>query len=85
MRVCYHSYRKQKKEKIGWSRGCLDQKYMANEGYLDGVGVDADSIKRNLKKYSLEFEYTFEYENDQVSFAYCFPYTYEDLQKDSQR
>jgi len=54
-----------------------------NENYLELAGLDPDSIKRNLKKYTLEFEYTFEYDNDEVSFAYCFPYTYEDLQKDS--
>lgn len=83
MRVCCHSYRKQKKEKIGWTRGGENQLYVSNEKYLEEAGLDADSIKRNLKKFSLEFEYTFEYDNDEVSFAYCFPYTYEDLQKDS--
>ena len=32
--------------------------------------------------YSLSFTYKFEYNNDTVFFAYCYPYTYSDLSED---
>ena len=32
--------------------------------------------------FRLTFEYNFDYEDDEVFFAYCLPYTYSDLQED---
>ena len=32
--------------------------------------------------YTLTFSYTFSHDNDSVFFAYCYPYTYSDLQNE---
>ena len=35
--------------------------------------------------FTLSFNHTFKYDNDQQFFAHCFPYTYSDLQEDMSR
>ena len=42
---------------------------------------ESDNLEAEIsnKYYNLSFEYAFEYENDEVSFAYCPPYTYTEL------
>ena len=42
---------------------------------------ESDNLEAEIsnKYYSLSFEYTFEYENDEVSFAYSPPYTFSHL------
>ena len=46
----------------------------------------ANSIKKDLLSnktyYTLTFTYDFEYDDDTVFFAYCYPYTYSDLVED---
>ena len=79
MKICVHSKKKFRKRDIGWKRGGRAFEYKSNDGYLSTLGLDEKTVKRNQKKYSLEFSHRFEYDNDEVSFAFCFPYTYEDL------
>lgn len=79
MRICYHSKKMFKKKQIGWVRGGKDIRYLSNKGFLDKLGMNVKTVNRNIKKNSLEFTFTFPYDRDEVSFAYCFPYTYVDL------
>jgi hypothetical protein len=83
MKVCYYSKKRFKKTETGWTRGGKGYSYVPNDGYIQELGLDEKTVKRNIKKNSLEFQYTFEHDKDEVSFAFCFPYTYEDMQKDS--
>lgn len=79
MRICYYSKKQFKKKEIGWVRGGKEIMYKRNKDYLDTLGLDEKTVKRNIHKNSLEFSFTFPYDRDEVSFAFCFPYTYEDL------
>lgn len=85
MKVCYYSKKRFKKREIEWTRGGKEFKYVSNDGFIQNLGLDEKTVQRNLKKSSLEFEYTFEHNKDEVSFAFCFPYTYEDLLYDSHK
>ena len=85
MKICYYSKKRFKKKEIGWTRGGSNHVYVQNEGYVENFNLDPKTVKRNLKKFSLEFEYTFEHNKDEVSFAYSFPYTYEDQVRDSHK
>lgn len=62
------SWQKHKSKNIGWHRGGENLKYNK-------------VIRRGRVFYSLEFEYTFEHDNDTVWFATSIPYTYSTLCK----
>lgn len=47
--------------------------------------MDPIFAKRNLENYSLEFSYTFDEDREEMSFASCFPYSYDNMQKDTER
>lgn len=85
MKVCYYSKKRFKKKEIEWTRGGKGFAYVPNDGYIQNLGLDEKTVKRNVKKNSLEFQYTFEHNKDEVSFAFCFPYTYDDLLHDSHK
>mmetsp|Transcript_25116 Transcript_25116/g.44018 ORF Transcript_25116/g.44018 Transcript_25116/m.44018 type:complete len:893 (-) Transcript_25116:460-3138(-) len=55
----------------GWTRGGTNIQYFENSMPKPGGGY----------YYSLRFKYTFEYAEDEVSFAHCYPYTMQDLQQ----
>ena len=71
MKVTMYSEQKAQEKQQGWYKGCTDISYKANN-----VKKDEKSLKTY---YSLTFTHTFEYDDDSVFFAYCYPYTYTDL------
>ena len=75
IKVLYYSKKKFENEKIGWHHTNEKVEYYKN--FLYRV------IKCNRKNfYSLSFDYTFEYDNDEIYFANSIPYTYSNLNKD---
>ena len=69
MRPLVYSEIDGKKYGKGWTRGCNKVCYYQN------------SMKRKAAGYyyTLTFTITFQYKNDIVYFAHCYPYTYSDL------
>lgn len=59
----------------GWERGCSDVSYYPNEHRRTNAHGEHSSVY-----YTLEFSYTFEFNEDTVFFAYHYPYTYTYLQ-----
>ena len=72
MKVLVYSEKLNKENKTEWHRSGREIKYYKN------------NITRNTKSsfYTLTFTYDFSYECDTVKFAYCYPYTYSELQND---
>ena len=56
---------------IGWHRAGNDIAYYAN-------GI-RKTVNPNKCFYTLKFSYSFTHDNDQVYFAYSYPYTYSQL------
>jgi cytosolic carboxypeptidase protein 2/3 len=74
MKVSVYSEQKAEKDTTGWHRDGQDISYFPNNIRKDCYG--------SRYYYTLTFTYTFDYDKDSVFFAYCFPYSYTDLQKD---
>jgi hypothetical protein len=74
MKVTVYSEKKACSEEVGWHRACSDISYFRNQIRKDG--------SHNRFYYSLTFTYTFEHSEDNVFFAYCYPYSYTDLNND---
>lgn len=72
MKVLVYSERKVDKEDVGWHWGCSNICYYAN-------GIWRENLKYYKSYYTLTFTHEFEFENDLVYFAYCYPYTYTEL------
>ena len=93
MRVAVYSTKKASLAKKGglpsvytkWHRGCDNISYNVSRLSSDNKSkilyyrLMAGSYKKVF--YALTFEYTFEYSDDRVYFAYSVPYTYSDLLK----
>ena len=75
IKIWYFSQKKKEEKRIGWHHTKEEVTYSQNflYNYIKG--------KRNYY-YTLSFEYTFEYNNDEVYFANCIPFTYSDLIND---
>ena len=71
---CY-SRKNSELNKIGWHHTNEDVKYYKNFLYKLNKG------KKDYF-YTLSFNYTFQYDNDEVFFANCIPFTYTDLTRD---
>lgn len=81
--VCYRS-KVDNSSTQGSSWGRLlepDCTYYSNDAFISVF--DEAVVSRARGKYTLEFIYQFEHDNDKVYFAPCPPYTYDDLQRDS--
>jgi hypothetical protein len=63
MKVLTYSEKKEEDKQIGWHRSGRDISYYQNNYKKDTVG-------RSRYFYSLSFTYDFEYDDDQVFFAY---------------
>lgn len=73
MKILIFSETENEKSELGWFRGGHNISYYQNNIRRPG----------NSKCfYSLSFNYRFEYSEDTIYFAYCFPYTYSDLMQD---
>eukprot|EP00931_Biecheleriopsis_adriatica_P054913 TRINITY_DN32366_c0_g1_i1.p1 TRINITY_DN32366_c0_g1~~TRINITY_DN32366_c0_g1_i1.p1 ORF type:complete len:1335 (+),score=285.54 TRINITY_DN32366_c0_g1_i1:164-4168(+) len=59
----------------GWERGCTDVAYEANNSNKWSAPQ-----KQRSDYHTLSFNYTFEFDDDTVFFAYHYPYTYSYLQ-----
>jgi hypothetical protein len=73
MKVLVLSRKKYERERVGWVRGGEEIGYFKNS---------ITELKQGggLKEfYSLKFVYHFAYDNDEVYFAYSYPYTYSRL------
>ncbi|XP_014675827.1 PREDICTED: cytosolic carboxypeptidase 2-like [Priapulus caudatus] len=70
MKPLFYSERDAAKAKIGWRRTGNDINYYKNNLF----GEDGKSC------YSLSFTFKFDHNKDTCYFAYCYPYTYSDLQ-----
>lgn len=73
IKVLIHSEKKLKDTNTGWHHDGKDIKYYINNITRSSKGD---------KFYTLTFTYEFLYDNDCVSFAYSYPYTYTDMLKD---
>lgn len=63
---------KKKRDKTGesWFRGCVNINYTKNQ-------IPKEQGQNTY--YTLSFSYRFEYSDDVVQFAHCYPYTFSDL------
>jgi len=73
MKVLVYSMKEQQNTRRGWHRDGTDIHYFRN-GTVEEVGGG-----RTKQYYTLSFNYTFQYEDDEVFFAYNYPYTYTEL------
>ena len=75
IKIWVYSKKKNQIEKISWHHTKEKVKYYKNNLYR---------LKKGNRKYyyTLSFNYTFEYDNDEIFFANCIPFTYTDLMKD---
>ena len=64
---------KERTQRVKWHRAGTEV------SYLQSPLLRSD---KSAHFYSLSFVYRFEYEQDTVWFAHCYPYTYSDLQRD---
>lgn len=75
MRILAFSFRAKKEKNLGWHRVGTDISYYQNN-------YKKENVRFTRYYYTFTFTHTFEYDEDQVYFAHCFPYTYSDLQDD---
>ena len=75
LKVWYYSIKKKEDKNIGWGHTNENVDYYQNFLYRYIKG------KRQYY-YTLSFDYTFEYDNDEIYFANCIPFTYSDLIRD---
>ena len=75
LKIWYFTKRKKEEKKIGWHHTNENVEY--NQNFLYNINKG----RRNYY-YTLSFEYTFEYNNDEVYFANCIPFTYTDIIRD---
>lgn len=66
-----------------WHRDGHNISYKVNDIIRNKHLIPADADKQTLKKlarhfYTLSFDYTLRYDNDEVYFAHAYPYTYSD-------
>ena len=75
IKIWIYSKKKNLNNNIGWHHTNEDVKYYRNFLYRLIKG------KRQYF-YTLSFDYTFEYDNDEIYFANCIPFTYTDVMKE---
>ena len=84
MQVLVYSEEEFKKSELGQHREGQDIAYYQNnfKKVLSIYLSMQESVGRSVYFYSLTFVHEFKYDNDVVFFAYCYPYTYTDLNDD---
>ena len=75
MKVLVYSEKKAIEKDVGWHRGGCKTAYYAN-------GIRKDGSRAFKTLYTMTFSYEFEYDDDIVYFAYCYPYTFTELYED---
>ena len=74
-KIWYYSKKKNEEKNIGWHHTKENVEYYQNFLYRFIKG------KRQYY-YTLSFDYTFQYDNDEIYFANCIPFTYSDIIRD---
>jgi hypothetical protein len=72
MKIIIYSQKESEEKNLSWHRGGDNINYYEN-GY-------SRSTLEYKPYYTLTWEYTFPYDNDEVYFAYSYPYTYSNLE-----
>ena len=75
IKIWYYSKKENLYENKSWHHSKENVKYYRNHLYKN-----INSKKKYY--YSLSFDFTFKYDNDEIFFANCIPFTYTDLMKD---
>ena len=75
VKIWVYSQKNFEKNNIGWHHTTEEVKYYKNFLYKLNKG------KKDYY-YTLSFNYTFQFDNDEVFFANCIPFTYTDLNRD---
>lgn len=75
MKVLVYSEKNLAEKDIGWYRGCNKIGYYQN-------GIAKEGQKNYKSYYTFTYSHTFEFDDDTVYFAYCYPYSYTDLTED---
>lgn len=79
MRILSFSNKLKARDEIGWHRTGFNINYLSNH-------FKREQINRIIRTfYTFTFTCTFEFDDDQVFFSHCYPYTYSDLQEDLSR
>ncbi|KAL4445456.1 hypothetical protein ABPG74_004530 [Tetrahymena malaccensis] len=74
MKILVYSKKKREKQNLGWHRSCSNINYYKNEYKRQTQNIPISTY------YTLEFTYDFTEEQDEIFFAYNYPYSYSDLQ-----
>ena len=83
MKILIYSTKKYLEKSTGWFRGGYNIAYKSN-GIIRSEINKVQNAKNddNIFTYrTLSFSYEFQYDDDNIFFAYCYPYTYSDLQE----
>lgn len=92
MRPLYYSVKEAKSRNIGWQRCGEDIAYYSNNlpktkiygeknaNTTSGANVGISNSGPSTF-YTMSFKTQFKYDDDEVYFAYCYPYTYSDYQE----
>ena len=75
IKIWVYSRKNSEINKIGWHHTTEEVKYYKNFLYKLNKG-------KKEYYYTLSFNYTFQFDNDEVFFANCIPFTYTDLNRD---
>ena len=75
MKVLIYSEKHAQAKDIGWHRGGTKIAYYQN-------GIRKEGTKGFKSLYTLTFTYEFQYDDDNVFFAYCYPYTFTELNEE---
>lgn len=77
MKVLVQSEKQSEEKDIGWYRAGQNISY-----YHNGISKSSRKTGNNKTLYTLTFTYEFQYDDDTVYFAYCYPYNYSDVLDD---
>lgn len=90
MKVLVYSEKHSECKDIGWHRAGSKIAYYHNgikkdEKKKQQVAAGASPTNAGKTLYTMTFTYDFQYDDDTVYFAYCYPYTYSDMLDDLTR
>eukprot|EP00347_Sterkiella_histriomuscorum_P013611 403364056 len=79
MKPLIYSKKESESRQTGWIRAGEDIAYYQTQKKPGQSNVGLNMTAQQL--YTLSFKIQFKYDNDEIYFAYCYPYTYSDCQK----
>lgn len=79
MRPLIYSKKESESRSIGWIRAGEDIAYYQSNLRKNNLGTsNIPNANGSQQLYTVSFKIQFKYDNDEVYFAYCYPYTYSD-------